>query len=60
MKSLKEVLFIGLVLFGLGFTSCSKDDDAPEPINPEQPTNPIAPEPGDPAHPIIPEGIQPV
>ncbi|WP_171973223.1 hypothetical protein [Saccharicrinis aurantiacus] len=48
MKALKTLFAASLLLLGLGFTSCNKDDDAQEPVNlpiEESPENPIAPVP---------------
>ncbi|MCU4177909.1 hypothetical protein [Carboxylicivirga sp. N1Y90] len=47
MKKLKTVLAVGLFVMGLGFTSCSSDDNY-TPVNPEQPEVPVAPGPENP------------
>lgn len=68
MKNLKSLFAVGVLLFGLGFTSCSKDEDTVVPETPEHPiapgdeypAHPIVPEDGRPSHPIVPEGGQPV
>ncbi|MCU4174863.1 hypothetical protein [Carboxylicivirga sp. N1Y90] len=42
MKKLKTVFAVGLFIMGLGFTSCSSDDNY-TPVNPGEPTQPNAP-----------------
>lgn len=48
MKTLKTLFVASLLLLGLGFTSCNKDDDAQGPVNlpiEDSVENPIAPVP---------------
>lgn len=52
MKKLKTVLIVGLLVMGLGFTSCSSDDDY-TPVNPSQPELPVAPGPENPIAPPV-------
>lgn len=47
MKTLRSFLAVGLFLVGIGFTSCSSDDDV-MPETPEVPANPVEPVPENP------------